>query len=148
MIASTVNPVQRASRIANENSINPPCRKKSVLDIHIHSPIVVKCHHNRKETTLVHPDLSRWRTFESTPGQSIRTWIGPSCRRGQSRGRAGRRGSGLSASSKCSTTLYVISAGVYVGGFCATVPLLMVRAGLHWSRRMSRQMLPLELMLG
>jgi hypothetical protein len=26
--------------------------------------------------------------------------------------------------------------------------LEMVRAGLHWSRRMSRQMLPLELMLG
>jgi hypothetical protein len=28
------------------------------------------------------------------------------------------------------------------------VPLEMVRAGLHWSRRMSKQMLPLELMLG
>lgn len=28
------------------------------------------------------------------------------------------------------------------------VPLLMVRAGLHWSRRMSKQILPLELMLG
>ena len=28
------------------------------------------------------------------------------------------------------------------------VPLEIVRAGLHWSRRMSRQMLPLELMLG
>jgi hypothetical protein len=28
------------------------------------------------------------------------------------------------------------------------VPLLMVKAGLHWSRRMSRQMLPFELMLG
>lgn len=27
-------------------------------------------------------------------------------------------------------------------------PLEIVRAGLHWSRRMSRQMLPFELMLG
>ncbi len=28
------------------------------------------------------------------------------------------------------------------------IPLEMVKAGLHWSRRMSKQMLPLELMLG
>jgi hypothetical protein len=28
------------------------------------------------------------------------------------------------------------------------IPLEMVNAGLHWSRRMSKQMLPLELMLG
>ena len=30
----------------------------------------------------------------------------------------------------------------------ASIPLLMVSAGLHWSRRMSKQMLPFELMLG
>lgn len=29
-----------------------------------------------------------------------------------------------------------------------SIPLEIVNAGLHWSRRMSRQMLPLELMLG
>ena len=28
------------------------------------------------------------------------------------------------------------------------VPFEMVKAGLHWSRRMSRHMLPLELMFG
>jgi len=28
------------------------------------------------------------------------------------------------------------------------VPLEMVRAGLHWSRKMSKHMLPLELMFG
>lgn len=29
-----------------------------------------------------------------------------------------------------------------------SIPFEMVNAGLHWSRRMSRQMLPLELILG
>jgi hypothetical protein len=33
-------------------------------------------------------------------------------------------------------------------GVVFNIPLLMVRAGLHWSRRMSRQMLPFELIFG
>ena len=43
MIASTMNPVQRASRIAKVNSIGPPCREKSDLDILRRTS--VKCHH-------------------------------------------------------------------------------------------------------
>lgn len=33
-------------------------------------------------------------------------------------------------------------------GTLSDTPFEMVNAGLHWSRRMSRQMLPFELMLG